>query len=132
MTIGQLAVRAGVGVETVRFYERRGLVPQPPRPDSGFREYPPEAVDRIVFIRRAKELGFSLREIGELLNLRVEGGASCSAVKGRAETKVTDIDRKIAALRRMKRTLGKLIVACEARASTADCPMLDALDGRER
>jgi len=63
MTIGQIAQRAGVGVETVRFYERRGLLARPPRPTSGFRDYPPATVDRIVFIRRAKELGFQLREI---------------------------------------------------------------------
>ena len=70
-TIGQLARRAGVGIETVRFYEREGLIPEPPRRPSGYRDYPPETVTRIVFIRRAKDLGFSLKEINELLDFRV-------------------------------------------------------------
>ena len=128
MTIGQLATRAGVGVETIRFYERRGLIPQPPRPFSGYREYSQEAVARVVFIRRAKELGFSLKEIGELLSLRVEPGANCGAVKRRAEAKISDIESKVHSLRKMRRTLNKLTRACEERTSTSECPILGSLD----
>jgi len=77
MTIGKLAKRAGVGVETIRFYERKGLLPEPPRRYSGYREYPESAIDRVRFIRRAKELGFTLKEIGELLELRIRPGTTC-------------------------------------------------------
>ena len=129
MTIGQLAERSGVGVETVRFYERRGLLPRPPRPGEGFRQYSAEAVARIVFIRRAKQLGFSLREIKELLQLRVRSTSNCGSVKRRAESKLTDIEAKIADLRRMKRSLGKLVAACDQREATDECPVLEALDG---
>jgi Hg(II)-responsive transcriptional regulator len=130
MTIGQVAQRAGVGVETVRFYERRGLLARPLRPSSGFRQYSPDTVDRIVFIRRAKELGFQLREIKELLLLRVRSGANCGTVKRRAEHKLEEIESKIADLRRMKRTLTQLVAACERRTSTAECPVLGTLAKR--
>jgi len=130
MTIGQIAQRAGVGVETVRFYERRGLLARPPRPTSGFRDYPPATVDRIVFIRRAKELGFQLREIKELLLLRVRSGANCGTVKRRATDKLEEIQGKIADLRRMKRTLTQLVAACDRRAPTAECPVLGTLAKR--
>ena len=121
MRIGQVASEAGVGIETVRFYERRGLVPRPSRPVSGYREYPPDTVDRILFIRRAKELGFQLREIKELLSLKVRPRTSCSSVMRRAESKIADIDAKLADLKRMRRALGKLVAACERRTPTADC-----------
>ena len=131
MTIGQLAQRAGVGVETVRFYEREGLISEPPRRPSGYRDYPPEAAARIVFIRRAKELGFSLKEIGELLELRVRPRRNCALVKRNAETKIAHIDTKIAALRRMRRALIHLTKACEARTPTTECPILAALGSQE-
>ena len=127
MTIGQVAQAAGVGVETIRFYQRRGLLTRPPRPLTGFRDYPPETVDRIAFIRRAKELGFQLKEIKTLLSLRVRAGENCGAVKHRAETKRAEIESKIADLKRMKRALGRLVDACEHRTSTEECPMLGSL-----
>jgi MerR family mercuric resistance operon transcriptional regulator len=127
-TIGQVAKRAGVGVETVRFYERRGLIEQPPRHRSGYRVYPEEAVDRIRFIRHAKDIGFTLAEIGELLSLRPDPAGNCDVVKERAEAKVTDIDEKIRGLTRMRESLGKLIGACDTRSETADCPILEALE----
>ena len=130
MTIGQLAARAGVGVETVRFYERRGLLPRPPRPIAGFREYPSDALARIAFIKRAKELGFSLKEIAELLSLRVHPRANCSTVKRRAEVKIADVQSKIGDLRKLKRTLDKLVAACERRSSTEECPILEVLASR--
>ena len=128
LRIGQLAQRAGVGVETVRFYEREGLISEPPRRPSGYRDYPPETVTRIVFIRRAKELGFSLKEISELLDLRVRPRRNCAVVKRNADAKIADIDTKIAALRRMRRALTNLTKACEERTPTTECPILTSLD----
>ena len=132
LTIGQLAQRAGVGVETVRFYEREGLILEPPRRPSGYRDYPIETVARIVFIRRAKELGFALREINELLELRVRPRRNCAQVKQSADAKIADIEGKIAALRRIKRALKSLTKACEARTPTTECPILASLGQHER
>lgn len=132
LTIGQLARRAGVGVETVRFYEREGLISEPPRRPSGYRDYPTETVTRIVFIRRAKELGFTLKEIGELLALRVRPRRNCSLVKRSADAKIADIDTKIGTLRRMRRALTNLTKACEEHAPTTECPILASLGSSER
>src|SRR5688572_27027868 len=95
LTIGQLAKRAGVNLETIRYYERRGLLSEPPRRASGYRQYRPDVVARIRFIKRAQELGFSLNEIHELLSLRVEAATVCSDVKQRAEAKVAEIEQKM-------------------------------------
>ena len=127
LRIGQLAQRAGVGVETVRFYEREGLISEPPRRPSGYRDYPLDTVTRIVFIRRAKKLGFSLKEIRELLELRVRPRRNCAHVKQNADAKIADIDGKIGALRRMRRALTNLTKACEKRAPTTECPILASL-----
>ncbi len=131
LRIGQLAQRAGVGVETVRFYEREGLISEPPRRPSGYRDYPPETVTRIVFIRRAKDLGFSLKEISELLELRVRPRRNCALVKRNADAKIGDIDSKIAALRRMRRALTSLTKACRERTPTTECPILTSLDSTQ-
>ena len=127
-TIGQVAKRAGVGVETVRFYERRGLIEQPRKRSSGYRVYPEDVVHRIRFIRHAKDLGFTLNEIGELLSLRPDPRTNCAAVKERAQGKMADIDEKIASLTRMQRSLAKLVDACDRRSQTAECPILEALE----
>ncbi|MDK1031917.1 MAG: heavy metal-responsive transcriptional regulator, partial [Planctomycetia bacterium] len=115
LTIGKVAHHAGVGVETIRFYEREGLIEEPPRRQSGYRQYPEEAVSRIRFIRRAKELGFSLKEIKELLSLRASPRARCADVRKRAEAKINDIEQKVRTLQRMKKALVKLTVACSGR-----------------
>ncbi len=128
LTIGQLAQRARVGVETIRFYEREGLIAEPPRRPSGYRDYAPEAVIRIVFIRRAKNLGFSLKEISELLELRVRSRRNCTLVKRSADTKIAAIDTKIVGLRRMRKTLLELTKACDQRTPTTECPILASLD----
>jgi len=128
MTISQAARLAGVGVETVRFYEREGLLDQPARPDSGYRQYTPDVVKRIQFIRRAKELGFSLKEIHELLTLRVEPKSSCADVKRQAEAKMDEIERKIEDLLRMKRALGQVAERCSGNGPRESCPILDALE----
>ncbi|MBW3542719.1 MAG: MerR family DNA-binding protein [Planctomycetes bacterium] len=129
LSIGQVAERAGIGVETIRFYERQGLIKEPGRRASGYRQYDEEVVARLRFIRRAKELGFTLKEIGELLSLKLDRSTTCVDVKGRAEAKIADIEARIDSLRRMKRALVKVTKACSGRGSTSDCPILEALDG---
>ena len=126
-TIGKVAKQAGVGVETVRFYERQGLITQPRR-TTGFREYDPEVVKKLRFIRRAKELGFTLNEIKELLNLRASPRSRCANVKEQAQKKIENIQEKIRTLNRMKRALVELTEACAGNGNTGDCPILDALD----
>lgn len=132
LTIGQLAKRAAVRVETVRYYERRGLIPEPPRRESGYRQYSEDAVARILFIKRAQDLGFSLNEISELLSLRVDTDTTCRDVKERAEAKISDIEEKIADLKRMKQALVKVTNACSGRGPTSDCPILDAMSSKEK
>lgn len=132
LTIGGLARQAGVGVETVRFYERQGLIEQPPRPGRGFRRYPPETVRRVRFVRRAKELGFTLREVSELLDLRFDPQRGCAEVREMAEAKVGDVERRIADLERIREVLGKLVAACKGQGSVSECPILDALDEENR
>jgi MerR family copper efflux transcriptional regulator len=127
LTVGQVARRAGVGVETVRFYEREGLLEQPARRASGYRQYGADAVARLRFIRRAKELGFTLKEIGELLALRVEPGTSPADLKRRAKAKVADIDARIRDLNRTRDALLKLAQSCPGCGSLDGCPILDAL-----
>lgn len=127
-TIGQVAKHAGVGVETIRFYERRGLIGQPQRRPSGYRQYRPDVIRRLRFVQRAKELGFSLREVAELLALRAARGRTCGDVKARALAKVADIDAKIASLQGMRGALLRLTEACGGQGPIRECPILDALD----
>lgn len=130
-TIGQIAREAGVGVETVRFYERQGLIAAPSRRASGYRQFDEAVVDRLRFIREAKALGFTLNEIKELLSLKLDPSTTCTDVKKRAEAKITDIEAKLDSLIRMKQALVKLTKSCSGRGTTSDCPILDALDGEE-
>lgn len=131
-TIGSVASRAGVGVETVRFYERQGLIPQPPRRESGYRQYSEETVARLRFIQRAKALGFSLREIRELLSLRVDPTAHSGEVKARAQAKIADVEEKIRTLTRIKEILARLSAACDGCAPMRACPILDTLETDEQ
>ncbi len=131
LTIGVLAKKAGVGVETVRFYERRGLVGRPTRPRAGYRSYPADVVGRIRFIRNAQGLGFTLQEVKELLALRVTAGTSCAAVRARAAAKVADVKRRVADLDRIKAALDSLIAVCPGRGALVNCSILDALDSAE-
>lgn len=129
LTISQVAHRAHVNVMTVRYYERRGLLPEPPRSASGYRQYLPEAVKQIRFIKSAQELGFSLKEISELLALRVKDENNCEEVKVKAEKKIEDIEEKMKILAQMKKVLSKLTAACATRTpSSRECPILEALD----
>jgi len=128
LTIGKLANAAGVGVETIRFYEREGLLPKPPRKRSGYRQYPPDAVARVLFIRRAKELGFTLKEITELLELRIDPDKSCADVRALAKAKIVDVEEKMADLARIRAALEKLAKACRGKGPTSECPILDAIE----
>ena len=128
LTIGKIAKAAGLGVETVRFYERQGLIAEPARSGSGYRQYRPETVRRLQFIVRAKALGFTLQEIADLLDLRAAPGAGCADVQARAEAKIADIEERIAQLDAMKRALGELVAQCRGEGLLSECPILDALD----
>jgi len=127
LTIGVLAGRAGVGVETVRFYERKGLVRRPPRPGAGFRVYPEDSIARIRFIRQAQALGFTLQEVAGLLALRVAPGTDCAAVRTRAVAKLAKVEVRLAELERIRGALTKLIAACPGRGAVTTCTILEAL-----
>ena len=131
LTMGALAEAAGVGRETVRFYERKGLLPEPPRTRHGHRRYPAQSVGLLKFIRRAQAMGFTLVEIGELLALRVDEGAACAQVEARAREKLLDVAEKVTELRQMESALRRLVQACEAREPTSDCPILQSFDEGE-
>ena len=128
LTTGEAAERASVNIQTVRYYERRGLIPEPPRTSGGFRQYSPDHVARIRFIKRAQELGFTLEEAGELLDLRATPDADRADVRAVAQEKRDAIQRKIADLQRMQATLNHLITTCEGHGTTDDCPILHALE----
>lgn len=131
LKIGQVAQRAGVGVETVRFYERQGLIDEPPRSTSGYRQYPEDTVTKLRFIKRAKDLGFSLSEVNEMISLRLDSTASASQVRSRAEAKIADIEEKLRDLQRVREALQDLVQSCDGASSTAACPILIALDDEE-
>ena len=128
MRIGEVARDAGVRVDTVRYYERERLLSPVDRRPSGYREFTEDAVRRIRFIRRAQELGFTLREIRELLELRMEAGASCGDVRERAEEKLEAVEEKLRDLRAIESTLRSLISACEDSRPVGECPILESLD----
>jgi Hg(II)-responsive transcriptional regulator len=129
---GEVAEAAGVNVETLRYYERRGLLKEPKRRGSGYREYPLETVDIIRFIKHAQELGFTLDEIEELLRLRNDRSRTCGEVRIAAITKIEEIDQKIRSLQAIRHALSGLVTACTDEASTRECPILEALDGQAR
>ena len=128
LTIGKVARAAGVGVETVRFYERKGLIEEPPRLASGYRQYPQNIVRRLRFIKRAKELGFTLKEIGDLLSLRNRPDTRCADIRAEAETKITHIEQKIRDLEGMRYALRHLADTCKNQGPLDECPILKALD----
>lgn len=127
--IGETARRAGVHKETVRYYEKRNLIPKPARLRSGYRLFTRRHIDQIKFIKRAQELGFTLSEIKELLELRMDENTTCSDIKKEAREKYMDVVNKIEDLQRIKNTLVELIDACEGNGPKGECPILDALEG---
>lgn len=128
LTIGKLAKRAQVNIDTIRYYERLGLIPPPSRRESGYRQYGEDSVARIQFIRHAKQLGFSLHEISELLSLRIDPQTTCGDIKKKIEPKISEIREKILDLQQMEKTLNKLVRMCEGNKGAGECPILEALD----
>jgi MerR family mercuric resistance operon transcriptional regulator len=131
LRIGQVAELAGVGIPTLRFYEKEGLIPAPERRSSGYREYKPEVVRRVRFIRRAKELGFTLKEIQELLSIRTSSPQTCEEIRSQVKAKTRDIEERIASLERMKVALHSLAEGCDGKDSIESCPIIAALDDCE-
>lgn len=127
--IGEVASRADVNKETVRYYEKRGLIPKPDRRRSGYRIFTHRHIEQIRFIKRAQELGFTLSEIKELLELRLDGDSSCEQVREKAELKLGEVKQKIKDLKNIKEVLGELIEACKADKTTEECVILNALEG---
>ena len=132
LSIGQVASRTGVGIDTVRFYEREGLLQEPERRPSGYRQYDVSTVERLEYIRRAKELGFTLAEIRELLELSFVNHTCCDHVRQRADTKITEIEERIRSLQQMKRALGKIVQQCRAKNSADHCPLVHTTKKRTR
>lgn len=129
MTRSEVAEKAGVNPETLRYYEREELIPAPRRSDGGFRLYDESYVDRLQFIQRAKDLGFTLAEIKDLLDLRVDDEATCRDVKETAEEKIEEVEEKLRDLKRIRRALRRLADACSGeQGPTNDCPILDAME----
>ncbi|SEM19128.1 Cu(I)-responsive transcriptional regulator/Hg(II)-responsive transcriptional regulator,TIGR02051 [Luteibacter sp. UNCMF331Sha3.1] len=127
LTIGRIAQSAGVAIDTIRFYEREGLLPEPRRRPSGYREYDQSAVSRLRFIRRAKDLGFTLEEIRELLALSADRHVGVEGVRERAAARLRAIDDRIAELQRVRAGLAELVDACPGHGAPEDCPILKAL-----
>lgn len=123
-TIGALAAAAGVNRQTVRYYQRRGLITQPPKPDTGYRRYPAATLERLRFIKRAQALGFTLDEVSQLLEL---ADGRCADVRALGEAKRDDVNRRIADLERLRRTLDEALAACRRGDPDAHCPLIDVL-----
>lgn len=131
---GEVAAQAGVNVQTLRYYERRGILGPPPRTRAGYRRYPLETVRIIRFIKRAQELGFTLEEAEELLRLRTVKARNSAKVRALAAAKMKDVDEKIRQLQEMSKALGQLVSACACELPNVECPIIEALDdapGRE-
>jgi Hg(II)-responsive transcriptional regulator len=128
LTIGKLAERGGVNLETIRYYEREGLMPAPPRTPSGHRAYSSIAVRRLRFIKRTQELGFSLAEIKELLALRRDPDQLCMDVVHQIEVKAREVEYKIARLEAIRRALLHMSDSCQGACHVSECPILENLD----
>lgn len=128
LSIGELSRRTGCNIETIRYYERIGLLPEPPRRGRN-RSYEPEHVARLSFVRRSRELGFTLDEVRALLGLASGGPPSCAEARALASTHLSDVRARIADLKRMERVLADAVKACDA-GSDAGCPLIDSLTGR--
>lgn len=131
LKIGEVAERGGVNLQTIRYYEREKLLPEPPRLASGYRVYPDQTVRRIRFIKRAQEIGFTLAEIRELLAIRISADRDSSDVRTLAQTKISDIDEKIQTLQRMKKALGRITQRCSGCGPASECPILESIDSEE-
>ena len=124
MRIGQLAKLAGINIESVRFYERKGLIIQPLKPQEGYREYSDKSLERILFIKRAQKLGFTLDEISDLLAMET---AKCNEVQVLAKSKLEDVRARLVDLSRMESALDNLLRSCKTNPNNAECPIIDTL-----
>jgi len=127
-TIGELAKKAAVNIQTIRFYERQGILKPVERLDSGYRKYDGDSLKRLHFILQAKELGFSLKEIQDLLGLRIRSVQACERVRAKATQKLDEVKRKIIHLRKLEKTLKNLISDCEQRQVSDCCPILEKME----
>jgi MerR family mercuric resistance operon transcriptional regulator len=130
LTTAKVAREGGVNVETIRYYERHGLLPKPPRTPSGYRVFTTDSVQRLRFIRRAQELGFTLNEIKELLAIKVRRGSSCADVRRKAEAKIADVDAKIRHLQAIREALREITATCSGKGPVTNCSILEALNGK--
>lgn len=130
-SIGEVAKQTGVTVEAVRFYEKQGLITEPQRSSAGYRQYPSETVKRVRFIQRAKEVGFTLKDIAELLSLRQEPGTSCADIKRRATQKIAEVEQKMRDLERIRDALVRMARKCRGRGPLSSCPILEELEWKE-
>src|SRR2546429_74827 len=130
LRIGEVAERGGVNLQTIRYYEREKLLPEPPRLPSGYRMFPEQTIHRVRFIKRAQELGFSLAEIRDLLSIQVDPRKECSDVKRMAKTKIADIEEKIRTLEAMKRVLCGLMKLCPGQGPSSECPILESIEAK--
>lgn len=126
LKIGQLAKETGTNIGTIRYYERRGLIPEPPRRESGYRGFSHKYVERILFIKRAQTLGFTLKEISQLLAM-ADGVADCKDIKKFAEDKVKDIESRILDFKKIKNVLHDLVKRCPDKGEISDCPIIESL-----
>ncbi len=132
LKVGEVAKHAAVNLQTIHYYEREGLLPRPPRTASNYRVYSQGAVRRVRFIKRAQELGFTLRDIKELLALRAAPRICCADVRQQATAKLQDIEEKIGTLQGMRKALTKLIGECSGKGPITQCPILEALDSENQ
>lgn len=128
LRIGEVARKSQIGVETIRFYEREGLIELPGRNASGYRQYSESVVRQIVFVKQAQTLGFTLKEIGELTKLKNARDTRCTSIKWTAKAKISEIQQKIDALERMKTALQPLVAQCKSSDPIVDCPIINSLD----
>lgn len=128
ITIGKVAKSADVSVETVRFYEQKGLIPRAERTESGYRKYNPSIIEQLKFIQRAKNVGFSLSDIGDLITLKSDPDSCCADVMLRAKIKLEEIDNKISELTRIRDSLQNLVSECDGNPKTTECPLIESLE----
>lgn len=132
LTRSELAKKCGVNIESLRYYEKRKLIDPPPRSQSGYRVYSEEDAVRVGFIKSARNLGFTLKEIGDLMKLRVDKKKSCDSVMVKARKRLDEVDKKITDLKSMRKVLNQLIGQCEKSLPTNDCPILSSFESNKK
>ena len=128
LKIGQVAKQTGVTVETIRFYEKQNLITTPQRTESGYRQYPLDTIKRVRFIQHAKDVGFTLKEVTELLALRRKPNASCTEIKLRTLQQIEEVDQKISDLKKIREALGRMVMKCSGHGALSECPILEELE----